>query len=237
MRWLLSKTATEGVLPWLTLVLGVLGVGWTLIAFSAQNDIQRAQTILAIHRQYLEMFPSGTDDILGLSAAARSDAIQQIRCRVFSDAAAEGTLTTTEVLPECSTVRAVDKPLIDRIGAAQTEAMKAAIRTAISDIAPIDRTGAERMLTFFLSVRLCATENQCDADIATALFAKDMTAFLNQTCALTTAHDDYRRQAEMLATFVRDQVGNGPVPWATDPRRENLFSCDPLRPIGAITLP
>lgn len=224
-----SRLVTNRLVPWITLVLGALGAGWTLFQYSDGVAIQRSNTTLAIHRQFLITFPDGAQNIAGSSAEALIDEILRVRCETYSSAMANGALKVDERLPLCKMVEQADMPLLDEIEQNAPEALREQIRLALES-ALLTRAGpARRMMTYFRSLQVCVEHRQCDAEITSELFVGDLVAFLNLTCELAKRDAEFFRQGRMLGGFARSLLPDGVIPWNTDPKRVDLLLCDHLR--------
>lgn len=224
-----SRAVTNRLVPWITLFLGAAGAVWTLFQYSNSVGIQRSATTLTIHRQFLVTFPEGAQEITGLSAEAQTIETFRVRCNVYRVAMENGVLSPNEMLSDCMAVTLADRSLLDEIGAEAPEAVREQIRTALDTTVLTKTAPARRMMTYFRSLQVCVERHQCDPEITSELFAGDIVAFLNITCALAERDAEFMRQGKMLGRFARSLLADGTILWNTDPHRMDLFRCNHLR--------
>lgn len=224
-----SHTVTTRLVPWITLAMGAFGATWTLLQYSNSIDIQRSNTTLAIHRQFVSVFPIGVQEITGHTSEDLTRKIFKIRCDVYASAIADGVLSADERMPACETIALADRVLLDEIGATAPDSIRRQIRVALEDVVLTNAATARRMMTYFRSLQVCAEGRQCDFEITSELFAGDFVAFLNATCDLADRDPEFARQGEMLGLFARSLLPQGTIPWTTDPNRRDLFRCKHLR--------
>ena len=237
MRWLLvrmaralpSRSVADRVLPWIMLLLAAFGAGWTLFQYTNGVDIQRANTTLSIHRQFLDTFPDGAQSFTQVSDDERVREILKIRCERYEKAVADGILPDQPPLPDCATVSEDDFELLGQISPHVPQSIRDDIRTEMNLIKVGSFGDARRMMTFFRSLQVCVERNQCNIEITSELFAGDIVAFLNASCSVALVDREFDRQGRILAGFARGLLPDGVIPWNTDPSRIDLFSCDYLR--------
>lgn len=228
-RGLPSRVVSDRVMPWIMLLLGVFGAGWTLYQYTNGVDIQRANTTLSIHRQFLDTFPDGAQSFTQVSDDDRVNEILQIRCAHYEQAVLDGLLPDTPHLPDCTTVTAADFELLGQLSPLVPQPVRDDIRKEMNRIKVGSFADARRMMTFFRSLQVCVERHQCNFEITTELFAGDVVAFLNASCSVAEVDREFERQGRILAGFARGLLPDGVIPWNTDPSRIDLFSCDHLR--------
>ena len=98
----------------------------------------------------------------------------------------------------------------------------------------LDTTLADKWYSFFDAVRVCTRAGNCDLGTSLALFAKDMTVYLNDVCAFVdTGTYHKRKETEKLAKFLLDHDVDKDIFWSDDEGRKGLFGCDYLRDLSA----
>jgi|GEM_PF-3864594 len=228
-RMLPSKVISDRILPWLTLTLATFGAVWTLFQYSDGVGIQRANTTLAIHRQFLDSFPEGAQTFTQISDDERVRRILKLRCEFYETAAAGKKFKLTMPLPNCSTISVEEMSVLDEIGKDISTSLRAELRGKMATLVPLDYGPARRMMTFFRSLQVCVEISQCNLEISGELFAGDIVAFLNATCPLALNDKEFARNGALLGTFTRTLLPLGVIPWNIDPSREDLFACNYLR--------
>lgn len=216
-------------MPWIMLLLGVFGAGWTLYQYTNGVDIQRANTTLSIHRQFLDTFPDGAQGFTQVSDEDRVTEILKIRCAHYEQAVSDGLLPDTPNLPDCTTVTAVHFELLGQLSPLVPQSVRDDIRKEMNRIKVGSFADARRMMTFSRSLQVCVERHQCNFEITAELFAGDVVAFLNASCSVANVDREFERQGRILAGFARSLLPDGVIPGNTDPSRIDLFSCDHLR--------
>lgn len=224
------KTVTGRIIPWTTLFLAVFGAAWTWFQYSQSLQIQRASTVLSIHRQFLQAFPKGSDQF---TQRTQQDLILlsfEIQCQVFRDTAQGSDETTPEeILTRCDQLTIEDRDALNRISAQRPKNARETIRDRLTKATEVDGPGADRMITFFRSLQVCVERNLCDRSIAIELFQRDIVGLLNTTCSYGLQRDGFRAESQLLAQFLGESAALDTAYWNTDPRREDMFFCSYLR--------
>lgn len=228
-RWFPTRRVSERILPWVTLMLATLGAVWTLFQYTNGVEIQRAETTLSIHRQFLDTFPDGAQGAGDMSEDALVGGVLMIRCEIYTLAVEDGLLPAEPALPDCGSVSMSDVSVLDAVGEDASDALRDQIREETAMIGGINPPQARRMMTFFRSLQVCVEKGQCARDITTELFVGDIVAFLNATCRLANNDTEFTRQGLMLGAFARELLPDGAIPWNTDPNRKDLYLCPYLR--------
>lgn len=228
-RWFPSRLVSDRILPWVTLGLATFGAAWTLYQYTSGVDIQRAETTLSIHRQFLDTFPDGALGFEDLTEEALFHRVLKIRCDLYAVAVVDGRLPDTLTLPVCDDVSMSDIAALDAFGDLAPQPLREEIRAQVGNIEGIEPLQARRMVTFLRSLQVCVERRQCNQDITAELFSGDIVAFLNASCSLAVKDEEFTRQGLMLGQFARSLLPDDVIPWNTDPDRKNLFLCDYLR--------
>lgn len=228
-RWFPPRRIADRILPWITLLLATFGVGWTLFQYSSGVNVQRAETTLSIHRQFLETFPAGAQGFTLIPDEDVAVLIFEIRCAHYAEAVDRGVMPDIPALPDCNTITLSDQALLDELGASSPSSVRDAVRKDTQEIRVHDAPAARRMMTFLRSLQVCVQSNQCAEDITTELFAGDIVAFLDASCNLANTDPEFERQGRMLGQFARGLLPDGVIPWNTDPNRKDLLMCEHLR--------
>jgi len=224
-----SRLVTARLVPWFTLLLAMLGAGWTFFQYTDSVAIQRSNTTFAIHRQFLVTFPNGAQDITGLTQEELIEITLRIRCKTYEDTLPTDTFSQGEQPLDCQTVTLNDLTRLEDMGQAAPDSVREQIRDTLNSTLSASSASARRMMTYFRSLQVCAERHQCDRQITSELFAGDIVAFLNLTCELAKHDAEFARQGELLGTFMRTMISEENIPWNTDGRRKSLFTCEHLR--------
>lgn len=211
-RWAPPILITNRLVPWITLLLAALGATWALFQYSDSVAIQRSNTTLTIHRQFVSVFPNGAQEITGQSEEALVVQIFKVRCDIYRAAMADGVLPPDERLHPCETITLADQPLLDEIAENAPQALRDQVLMALETVVLTNAVPARRMMTYFRSLQVCVEGHQCDLAITSELFASDIVAFLNLTCDLAERDAEFARQGDMLGRFARSLLSEETIP-------------------------
>ena len=94
----------------------------------------------------------------------------------------------------------------------------------------LNGVNVNQYLLFFQSVEACVRASNCDTATSIALFAKPVTAFLNNICIfIESGLYAGREETIRLGKFLIENNVHKNIFWSSDSGQEKLFACDYLR--------
>lgn len=216
------KFAADRILPWTALILVTVGAGWTIYVYRNDVSIGRVQAVFDLYDVYRREF--GRTKLLRSKPQELEAAIARIRCEVVSS-----TTDECETLTGSPARRLLEIPLTCQ----QRTTVRKKMNSWRAKNEDLDTRLAYQYQSFFDAVRVCTQAGNCDVDTSLALFAKDITTYLNDVCVFV--HDRKspgRRETEKLAKFLLDHGVDKDISWSEDEGRQSLFVCDYLTKLG-----
>ena len=217
-------------LPWAApALIAAFGVVWGICEYRENVDIRRVQATLEFHAAFRNELRDVrlTHSSEGDTRRVLEEGIDRIRCLVLDiggvncDALEEDEVVKVREASLDSAKRAEVRRQLNRL---------LAKRITLNDNAVSD------YYAIFNSVRVCILASNCDLATALALFAKEMTNYLNQICVYAEEPHSYigKKETTTLAQFLLDNGVANDILWSDDEGRESLFLCDYLRDLSAM---
>ena len=199
----------------------ILGV----MEYADRVDIERTRIALEMHEAYRREM--GTIQLI--DDAQRNAIVDRQRC--IQARSVDNKLEDMN----CSNLTDDDRDRIyqKELDSAGRDSLREAIGSALKGEVIVNGKEAVRQYQFFDAVRVCTNEGICDDGAVIALFAKEMTAYLNEVCVY--AEDQNGPLAELkvetmtLARFLLEIGTQKNIFWSEDLSRDQLFFCAYLR--------
>jgi hypothetical protein len=226
-----TKAASDRLLPYATLLLATLAAASALIQYGNNTAIARVTATMELHKQFLsDTFRQALKDFNSFNLRI-GDVATQARCEFIKEALAKKSLQGPPGLVlDCQAINDGTRADLDSIDVVGDQ--RARLRDfALSKVRALSLStdGIAQLDIFYRSVIICVERNNCSGDTASALFARDMVAFVNATCAFDpTAGPDRTTNDEIAHFLVRWKV-NKNIYWNRDSGREKLFACSRQR--------
>ena len=225
-----SKAVGDHFLPWIRLALAVLGAGLVICQYSNDVSIKRVQATLELSQAYRKE----TENTELLTPRRKGFDMKKEFIRVKCEALQPG---FAQIQPmDCTALKPKDIEIVSQTPLPTTGARHEVRRKANkirADNFQLNHDVDLKRYMFFNVVRVCTQAGNCDTETALALFANDMTTYLNDVCVYAEAPSSTRRkETEILAQFLLETKVDKDIFWSEDEGRENLFMCDYLRELS-----
>ena len=212
-------------LPWAApLLVAVCGFGWGIWEYRNNVNIQRVQATLQFHEAYRKEMSDVrlTESSSESTLEVLQEEIDQIRC---------GVLEIQEINCDAMTEEDVEKVRSEPLDSVQRAEVRRALNHLRVERINLDDDAVSDYYAFFNSIRVCILAKNCDLMTALALFAKDITNYLNEICVYVGNPNSYigMKETKALARFLLDNDVGEDILWSDDEGRESLFLCDYLR--------
>lgn len=230
------KFVADRILPWLTVTLAAIGGFWAIYEYRNDVGTARIKTVLDLHQRYTADLKEELDGDVSLESR-KVDAILELRCNFYKEKIMSGQLQPGSHLPECSAISSSDAVILQEYTPQMTPPLRTELRNRMNEILATEFAfnyeWTDALSRFFRSVIVCVERHNCDRDTSIALFAKEMTSFLNSVCP----HERRlslggRNETIFIANFLIESGVYDNMYWSSDNNRENLFSCDYLRDLS-----
>lgn len=227
-RRLPRKAVAERLLVWVGALVSLAGFLWGVLEYHIDNDIDRTNTTMAFHKLYLDkvrgidLYPDAK-----VSEAEALALVQAERCRHL-----RGTFDLS--ITDCDNLTSANIKAMNalELDSAQRTDLRKALNAFRAGLRKPDRDRLDAAMAFFRSIVICVDNRTCNAETAIALFAADMTAFVNEICIHAETNAKVIRYTGYLADYLTGNAVQNDIYWGTDRGREDLFACDYLRTAG-----
>jgi hypothetical protein len=210
-----TKAASDRLLPYVTLLAAALGAVIALIQYGNNLAIARVTATMELHKQYLsETFAKAREEFDSLEQKLAAS-IVRTRCNFIKAAGEKGELPAARgVTPDCNNLTDADRAKLStiKLEGNQRQALRQLIFSA-PNVAKLNEeidatTRLGQLELFFRSIVVCVQQHNCNGETAVALFAHDMTSFVNATCSADpplAQQDDQRHDRSVPGALGREQ--------------------------------
>jgi len=228
------KYIADRLLPWATVVMAMFGFFWAIAEYRNDIAIKRVNTTLSLHKTFIKDL-SNLETIKNKerSSVDLSDLIIKRRCvfikkRVFSKNESKEKRDSFD----CNNLTGVQVNALNAVdlNSEHRAELRKMLNVARIETFELDDGNVNQYLLFFQSVEACVRAANCDAATSIALFAKPITAFLNDICIFIEAGQNIgSEETARLGQFLIENDVHKNIFWSSDRGQENLFACDYLR--------
>jgi hypothetical protein len=222
-----TKATSDRFLPYATLTLAALGAGVALFQYANGLAISRVTATMELHKQYLsETFRTSVNEFRSFNERVNAAALEA-RCDYIKAGATRGSLTLPQgVSLDCKSIDNSTRTVLDAFNfeGEQRIQLREQALAAVRRLSSSSDTLAQLDL-FYRSIIICVKKSNCSGDTAVALFAREMVAFVNATCAFDNAPKSAVTTNDEIAKFLVEWNVHKNIYWNRDQGREKLFAC------------
>lgn len=230
----------QRVLPWTTLTAVIVGGAIALMQYSNDLGIARSAAALEMHKQFRDDAGDWSSTLLrnadGDAVSIEQFALEilKIRCLAYAEAVETGTVDPKDTtLPDCVDLRLWDQETLDKAPYSGDADLRITIaqrvRAFMVDDTKVDRGQFFRVSRYLRAVAVCVDRRTCDQQTAIALFAHEMTGFVNAACPhAQSLGSEGQYELRFLAGFLGSANVRDDMYWSDDKNRKKLFLCPSL---------